>query len=84
MKKRYFSRKYKTVAEMDRALEISDLSKEFMEKGAVKKPMTKQISLALPEGIVAQIDQIAKKVGVSRQPLLKVWIHDRLKQELHP
>ena len=81
MKKRSFSKKFKSADEMDAALESADLAKEFATRGVVKKPHIRKINLDLPEGIVQQIDQIAQKVGVSRQPLLKIWIHERLKAE---
>ncbi|MDO8519994.1 MAG: CopG family transcriptional regulator [Deltaproteobacteria bacterium] len=81
MKKKSFLKKFKTETEMDQALEYQDLSREFSEKGVLKKPHIKKINLDLPEEIVRQIDRIAEKMGVSRQPLLKIWIHERLKEE---
>lgn len=66
---------------MDQSLESSDLSGDFKKRAIVKKPYIKKINLDLPEGMVEQIDRIAEKVGVSRQPLLKIWIHERLKVE---
>ncbi len=68
---------------MDRALESSDLSADFSERGLAQAPRIKKINLDLPEPIIRQIDIIAEKVGVSRQPLLKIWIHERLKLEQH-
>ena len=81
MKKKSFSKKFKSEAEMDQSLEDMDLSENFRKRGVVKKPHLRKINLDLPEEIVHQIDQIAEKVGVSRQPLLKIWIHERLKVE---
>ena len=81
MKKKSSSRKYKTAAEMDRALESADLTMDLRERGIVRKPRIKKINLDLPEPVIRQIDIIAEKVGVSRQPLLKIWIHERLKAE---
>ena len=81
MKKKSFLKKFKTEAEMDQALESQDLSGAFSAKGVVKRPHIKKINLDLPEEIVLQIDRIAEKMGVSRQPLLKIWIHERLKEE---
>jgi len=66
---------------MDEALEMTDLSEDFRARGVVQRPPIKKINLDLPEGVVEQIDRIAEKVGVSRQPLLKIWIHERLKTE---
>ncbi|MBI2337392.1 MAG: hypothetical protein HYU97_11595 [Deltaproteobacteria bacterium] len=67
---------------MDEALEATDLSHEFSTRGVLKKPLIKKINLDLPAEIIQQIDSIAQKVGVSRQPLLKIWIHERLKTEI--
>lgn len=75
-------KKFKTAVEMDNALEVTDLSAEFAAKGVLKKPHLKKINLDLPEWIIRQIDRVAQKLGVSRQPLLKIWIHERLRTEV--
>lgn len=79
--KKKSSKKFKTVAEMDQALEDADLATDFETKGVVKNLHLKKINLDLPEWLVQQIDRVAKRLGVSRQPLLKIWIHDRLRVE---
>ncbi len=79
--KKKSSKKFKTAAEMDQALDEADLSTEFATKGVVKASHLKKINLDLPEWLVQQIDRVAKRLGVSRQPLLKIWIHDRLRAE---
>lgn len=66
---------------MDDNLESQDLSAVFKSKGIVKKGLIKKINLDLPEEMILEIDRIAAKIGVSRQPLLKIWIHERLKAE---
>lgn len=81
MRKKSFLKKFRTEAEMDEALESADLSKAFETAGVVKKVSIRKINLDLPVGVVREIDLIAEKVGVSRQPLLKIWIHERLKEE---
>ena len=81
MRRRSFPKKFKTEAEMDRYLESRDLSREFWSKGVLKKPHLKKINLDLPDGMVREIDRVAERAGVSRQPLLKIWIHERLKEE---
>jgi hypothetical protein len=68
---------------MDAYLEKSDLGHLFKEKGTFKKPPLKKINLDLPGEVVEKIDQIALKIGVSRQPLLKMWIHEKLKAEIN-
>lgn len=81
MKKKSFSRKYKNEDEMDAALEFDDLSEEFKKKGVVKKPALRKIDLHPPNQTVEQIDRIAERLVVSRQPLLKIWFYERLKSE---
>ncbi|BCD62872.1 MULTISPECIES: type II toxin-antitoxin system BrnA family antitoxin [Nitratiruptor] len=50
--------------------------------GEVKKQPTKKINIDLPQNILNLIDEEASKIGVARQALLKVWIVERLKEEL--
>lgn len=66
---------------MDEALETEDLSQDFRERGVVRRGLLRKINLDLPESVVQRIDRIATKIGVSRQPLLKIWIHERLREE---
>ncbi|MDO8527295.1 MAG: CopG family antitoxin [Deltaproteobacteria bacterium] len=82
MKKKSFSKKFKSGEEMDQFLENADLSKTFAKKGVVKKSHMKKINLDLPADLIQQIDEIAERIGVARQPLLKIWIHERLKTEV--
>lgn len=81
MKKKSSMKKFKTTAEMDRYLVSNDLGEQLRTHGVLHKPDIKKINLDLPGWIVQQVDRIAEKLGVSRQPLLKIWIHERLKME---
>ena len=48
------------------------------EKKTIK---TKKINVDFPENILNLLDNEAKKIGVTRQSIIKVWIAERLKQE---
>jgi len=49
------------------------------------KPTTKTISLRLPEHILDEIKMIASKRDVPYQSLIKIFLKDRVNQELkHP
>ncbi len=48
------------------------------EKKTIK---TKKINVDFPENILNSLDNEAKKIGVTRQSIIKVWIAERLKQE---
>lgn len=81
MRKRSLAKKFANAREMDRVLETADLSEAFHRHGVVKRPTLRKINLDLPSPVIDQIDRIAEKVGVARQPLLKMWIHERIKTE---
>ena len=48
------------------------------EKKSIK---TKKVNVDFPENILKLLDNEAKKIGVTRQSIIKVWIAERLKQE---
>ena len=47
------------------------------------KPSTKTISLRLPEAMLAQIRLLANKRDVPYQSLIKVFLQERIDEELH-
>ncbi len=40
-----------------------------------------RITLDIAESLVKEIDGIRKKIGVDRGALIKVWLHEKVKQE---
>ncbi len=40
-----------------------------------------RITLDVAESLVKEIDEIRKKIGVDRGALIKVWMHEKIKQE---
>ncbi len=45
------------------------------------KTETKKVNVDFPEWVVESLDKEAKKIGVTRQSIIKVWIAERLKEE---
>ena len=45
------------------------------------KTETKKVNVDFPEWVIESLDQEAKKVGVTRQSIIKLWIAERLKEE---
>ena len=43
--------------------------------------ITKRINVDFPGAIVDELDVEARRIGVTRQSLIKVWIHERLQAE---
>ena len=62
--------------------EYLDFSTAIRLKDAKKlKTDTKKINVDFPEWIIESLDREAKKIGVTRQSIIKVWIAERLKEE---
>ena len=59
-----------------------DFSKAIKLKDMKKlKTDTKKVNVDFPEWVIESLDKEAKKIGVTRQSIIKVWIAERLKEE---
>ncbi|MBI1861656.1 MAG: CopG family transcriptional regulator [Deltaproteobacteria bacterium] len=72
---------FSSVEKMDAFLEKADLGDHFLSNGKVEHPKIKKINLDLPEWLLAQLDIEASRAGVSRQPLIKLWLVQKLEEE---
>jgi hypothetical protein len=82
MKKKPMRKKlFKTPSKMDRFLQKSDLGSLFQQNGKVEKPKIKKINLDIPIWLLEQLDIEAARAGVSRQPLIKLWLLQKLEEE---
>ena len=59
--------------------EYLDFSKAT--KPNVLKTNTKKVNVDFPEWVIESLDREAKKIGVTRQSIIKMWIAERLKEE---
>jgi hypothetical protein len=57
--------------------ELIDISKA----GIVRRGKKVRITIDMSEALVGEIDEIRQKIGVDRGALIKVWLHERVKQE---
>ena len=62
--------------------EYLDFSKAIKLKDMKKlKTETRKVNVDFPEWVIESLDREAKKIGVTRQSIIKVWIAERLKAE---
>tara|TARA_Y100000590_G_C15717669_1_gene1012411 strand:+ start:160 stop:360 length:201 start_codon:yes stop_codon:yes gene_type:complete len=47
----------------------------------MNESITKKINLDLPVWVIAELDREARYFGVSRQPLIKIWLIQKLQRE---
>jgi hypothetical protein len=66
---------------MDRYLETTDIGELFEQHGKYGKPIIRKVNLDLPEWLIAELDLEASRAGVSRQPLIKLWLTQKLDEE---
>ena len=80
-KKKSSEKKFKTAGEMDRYLENNDLAVLFEKHGKVERPKIKKVNVDLPEWLISALDFEADRAGISRQPLIKLWLVQKLEEE---
>jgi len=80
-KKSSGKKSFKSTKAMDDFLDKEDLGELFKKFGSVKKPKIRKVNIDLPEWLIAQLDLEASRAGVSRQPLIKLWLIQKLDEE---
>ena len=74
----------KSAQEFDKRFEagedIHDLIDMSMAK-VVRHGKKVRLTLDVAESLVTEIDEIRQQIGVDRGALIKVWLHERVKQE---
>jgi hypothetical protein len=74
----------KTAKEFDRRFDQGEDIHELLDMTKVKisKPGKKiRITLDMAEDLVNEIDRIRAAIGVDRAALIKIWLHERVKEE---
>jgi biotin operon repressor len=74
----------KNSAELDRRFDSGEDIHNLidMSKATVIHPGKKiRITLDIGESLVQDIDEIRRKIGVDRGALIKVWLHEKVKEE---
>ena len=69
--------------ELDELFDSGEDISEHLDLSTAKRIGTqpKKVNVDFPEWIVNALDIEAKKIGVTRQSIIKVWIVERLKAE---
>ena len=73
---------YITASEFEEKFDAGEDISEYLDIDNVRRPEIEQkkLSLNLPSWMVIKLDNEAKKRGVNRQSILKVWIAEKLKE----
>ncbi|MCP4459654.1 MAG: CopG family transcriptional regulator [Cytophagales bacterium] len=71
-----------TASEFDKAFEEGDII-QHLDLSQVNRPglQPRRVSVDFPEWMVGQLDMVAKRLGVTRQSVIKVYISEKLKED---
>ncbi len=72
MKAENFDRQFDESVDITHALDVSKARRVLLEQ--------KRVNVDFPVGMIESLDREARKLGVTRQSIIKLWLADRLEQ----
>jgi len=68
--------------DFDRKFENGDDIIEYLDLNKVSRPRQEQkrVNVDFPIWMIQQLDKEARKLGVTRQSIIKIWLAERLKE----
>lgn len=72
-----------TAKELDRRFDAGEDISAYLDWSKAKRPGLEQrrVNVDLPSWMINSLDLEAKRVGVTRQSIVKVWLAERIKAE---
>jgi hypothetical protein len=69
-----------TAAEFDKKFDDGEDISEYLDLSSARRPglEAKRVNVDFPNWMVESLDREAKKRGVTRQSLIKLWLADKL------
>jgi hypothetical protein len=69
--------------DLDKKFDAGEDISEFLDISSAKRPgqEQKRVNVDFPVWMIHGLDRTAKRLGVPRQSIIKVWIAERLKKE---
>ena len=70
------------VSEFDEKFDKGEDMSEFLDLAAARRPgyEQKRVNVDFPVWMIEALDREAKRLGVTRQSIVKVWIAERLEK----
>jgi hypothetical protein len=72
-----------TAKEFDRKFDSGEDISSYLDWSSAQRPGLEQrrVNVDLPSWMIDSLDQEAKRVGVTRQSVVKIWLAERIKAE---
>ena len=76
------NKKYMKVEDFDKKFDQGEEISEFLDFSKAERPGQKQkrVNVDFPLWMIQSLDKEARRLGVTRQCIIKVWIAKRLKE----
>ena len=72
-----------TAKELDKKFDDGEDISQYLDWSKARRPLLdqKRINVDLPKWMIQSLDLEAKRVGVTRQSIVKMWLSERIKAE---
>jgi hypothetical protein len=72
-----------TAKELDKKFDDGEDISQYLDWSKARRPLLDQrrINVDLPKWMIQSLDLEAKRVGVTRQSIVKMWLSERIKAE---
>ena len=72
-----------TAKEFERRFDEGEDITPYIDKATIRRPglEARRVNVDFPEWVISTLDAQSKRIGVSRQSLIKLWISERIQQE---
>ena len=69
--------------ELDRKFDAGEDITQYLDVSKARRPRQEQkrVNVDFPLWMIHQLDREAKRLGVPRQSIIKVWVAERLKKD---
>ena len=70
--------------ELDKKFDAGEDITKFLDLSRAKRPGQEQrrVNVDFPAWMIERLDKEARRLGVTRQSIIKVWIADRLQKDV--
>lgn len=70
--------------ELDRRFDAGEDISDFLDWDKAARPglEPRRVNVDLPSWMISELDKQASLIGVTRQSIIKVWLSERIKEEL--
>jgi hypothetical protein len=74
-----------TASEFDQKFDSNENIMDHLDLNKASRPGLEQrrVSVDFPDWMVKELDRVSKRLGVTRQSIIKIFISDKLKEEMN-